>query len=50
MLTRDEAAAALRVTPRTVSEWIKSGKLKAVKPGRRVLIPREEIDRLLRGA
>ena len=39
-LTVREVALLLRVTPRTVQTWIKSGKLAVVRAGRRVLVRR----------
>lgn len=39
-ITRAEAADALGVDPRTVTEGIRQGNIPAVKIGRRVLIPR----------
>lgn len=37
-LTRKEVAAMLRVTPETVSEYVKAGKLIAKRIGKRLLI------------
>lgn len=42
-----EFAAAARVEPATVTQWIRQGRLKAVKPGRDWLIPKSELDRML---
>jgi len=42
-MTVEEAAAALRVKPRTVREWIKHGKLRAGRIGRRYLIEESEV-------
>ena len=48
LLTPREAARALRVTPRTIYLWIRSGKLRAVHASERVTrIPAGEIERLL---
>ena len=47
-LTVKEVAVALRVTTRTVRNWIKSGRLRVVRAGRRVLVPQEELQRFLR--
>lgn len=47
MLTREEAAKRFRVGKKTISNWICDGKLKAVKIGRRYLIPESELLRLL---
>jgi excisionase family DNA binding protein len=47
-LTPKEAAKRLRVTPRTVRNWIASGRLSAVRVSDRVTrIPASEIERLL---
>lgn len=47
--TRNEAAKVFRCSPRTIDRWRAEGKLTAVLgPGRRVLIPAEEIKRSLR--
>lgn len=50
MMTCSEAAKLLRVKVETVRAWVKSGKLRASRPGRRLLVPRAEVDRLLAGA
>jgi excisionase family DNA binding protein len=47
MLTMEEAAKMLRVTVRTLSTWIRSGRISVARPGRRVLVPRSEVERLL---
>jgi len=47
LLTVPEAADLLRVSQHTIYLWLRSGKLKSVRPGRKWLIPKEEIDRLL---
>lgn len=46
LLTIDEVAESFRVSPKTVSAWIRAGKLKAYKFSGSVRIPREELDRL----
>ncbi len=47
-MTPVEAARALRVTPRTVYLWIRSGKLRAIHLSERVTrIPAVEVERLL---
>ena len=46
--TLQETAAILKVTTRTVRNWIKKGLIRASKLGRIWRIRREEIDRLLR--
>jgi excisionase family DNA binding protein len=47
MLTKKEAAARLRVTVRTLTTWITAGHLSVARPGRKVLIPLSEVERLL---
>lgn len=48
LLTPREAARALRVTPRTIYLWIRSGKVRAIHVSERVTrVPGEEIQRLL---
>lgn len=42
-LTPEEAAKILRVDRRTVYEWLRSGKLKAVQFGRTWRIPRNSV-------
>jgi len=48
LMTPAEAARALRVTPRTIYLWIRSGKLRAIHVSERVTrIPQREIERLV---
>lgn len=47
MLSRGETAKGLGITPKTLSVWIKEGKVKAAKPGRSYRIPKSEIRRCL---
>ena len=42
-----EAAEALGVHPDTISNWVRDGKLRAVKIGRRVLIRVADIEAML---
>lgn len=42
VITRQEAAEALGVDPRTVTVGIEDGTIPSVKLGRRVVIPREK--------
>ena len=42
-----DAAVYLGVPPETVRWWIRTGKLRKVKIGRRVLIRREDLDALI---
>jgi excisionase family DNA binding protein len=46
LYTRGEAAEQLRVTTRTVDDLIRSGKLPAVKFGRRVLVRSDDLREL----
>jgi len=46
VITRNEAAAALGVDPRTVTASIENGTIPSVKLGRRVVIPREKFLKL----
>ncbi|MBA2509562.1 MAG: helix-turn-helix domain-containing protein [Nocardioidaceae bacterium] len=45
-----EAAALAHRTPETIRRWVWSGKLPARRQGNRLLIRREDLDRLLGGA
>ena len=47
-LTLPEAADQLRVQVRTLRGWIAQGELLAARPGKAYLIPRSEVERLLR--
>ena len=47
--TLQEAAELLRMSEHSIYLWCRSGKLKASKPGRKWLIPAEEIQRILNG-
>jgi excisionase family DNA binding protein len=49
VLTIDEAALRLKLKPDTVRDWVKAGKLKAVKLGRVWRVDAEDLERLLRG-
>jgi excisionase family DNA binding protein len=46
----EEVAEEARVSLSTVRHWISTGKLRSVKPGRRRMVAREDLDALLRGA
>lgn len=48
LMTADEAAEQLRVTRRTVYEWLKEGRLRGVKVGRLWRIHKSDVDELLR--
>jgi excisionase family DNA binding protein len=43
----DEAAGLLGISPWTVRAYVREGKLKPVRLGRRVLLPEEELERLV---
>ena len=46
--TPEELAAMLKVTRQAIYNWIQQGRMEAVRIGRTVRIPREEVERLLR--
>ncbi len=46
--TPDELAGMLKVTRQAVYNWIQQGRMEAVRIGRTVRIPAEEVERLLR--
>jgi excisionase family DNA binding protein len=48
-LTLDETAERARVSVSTVRYWIRQKKLASVRPGRRRLVRRVDLDRLLGG-
>lgn len=43
----DEVAALCRASPETVRHWIKTGRLSSIRPARRRLIARAELERFL---
>lgn len=47
LYTPEEVADMLRVTRRTVYEWIRSGQLKAVKVGRQWRITEDDISKMM---
>lgn len=47
-ITVKETCSLLKISRQTVYEWMKSGKLKAVKAGRLVRIRREDLDSFLK--
>lgn len=49
VMTVEEVAKKLRVDPRTVYRMIEQGMLQAIRVGRLWRIPKESLDRLLRG-
>ena len=49
LLTTDEAADRLRISPITLRQWVRAGKVKARKlPSGRILIRSEDLDELLK--
>jgi excisionase family DNA binding protein len=46
-LTLDECAAEARVSLSSVRHWLRAGKLRSVRPGRRRLVERSEFERFL---
>jgi excisionase family DNA binding protein len=49
LLLLDEVAVISRTSVETVRFWIRRGRLKSVKPGRRRMVTRTELERFLRG-
>jgi excisionase family DNA binding protein len=47
VLTIEEAAEELKVQPKTVREWLRTGRLEGIKAGRLWRIRREEWERFL---
>lgn len=47
LLLLDEAAAIARVSIETVRYWVKRGKLVSIRPGRRRLIRRQDLEAFL---
>jgi len=48
-LTIEECAAVARVSPSSVRHWLRTGKLKSLRPARRRLVDRIEFERFLAG-
>ena len=48
-LLADEVARKARTTVSTVRYWVKSGKLRGHRPGRRLLFHRSDVDAFLTG-
>ena len=46
LLTASQAAEALSATSQSIRNWIRAGRLHAVRIGNRFLIPRAEVERL----
>lgn len=49
-LKPEEVADILRVSPRSIYGWLKSGRLEAYRPCGRWLITPEQVDRFVKGA
>lgn len=49
VLSKPEAASALGISPRMIDRFLESGRLKPVRIGRRVLIPRKQIEAIAEG-
>lgn len=47
LMDRKELMATLRVTTKTVCNWIKQGKLHAYRVGNKTLFDREEVEKFL---
>lgn len=47
MLLLEEVAARCRTSISTVRHWISTGRLASTRPGRRRLVKRDDVDRLL---
>ena len=47
LLTASQAAGALSASGQTIRNWIRSGRVHAVRIGNRFLIPRSEVERML---
>ena len=43
-----EVAKILKSTPQTIRNWIESGIISAVRPGRNFMVSKSEIDKLLK--
>lgn len=48
LLTLTEAVEELHLSRWTLRRWIEQGRLRAVRLGKRVLVPASEVDRLVR--
>ncbi len=46
--TPEELAAMLKVTRQAIYNWVQQGRMEAVRIGRTVRIPSEEVERVLR--
>jgi excisionase family DNA binding protein len=50
VLTIEEAAEELKVQPKTVREWLRTGRLEGIKAGRLWRIRREEWERFIKAS
>ena len=50
LLTPEEAAAIVRVSPKTIREWLRKGELKGIKTGKLWRIKESDLRALLSGA
>ncbi len=50
LLTMEEAAARLKVKPRTVLDWLQRGRLPGVKVGKQWRVPAEKLGAVIRPA
>jgi excisionase family DNA binding protein len=48
MMTTEEVAEELRMTPDAIRRMVRQGRITGVKVGKRLLISRDEVDRVLR--
>lgn len=49
-LTMPDAAAAVATSPDTIRYWVSTGKLRAFKPGRRILVRLDDLQALVEGS
>jgi excisionase family DNA binding protein len=48
-LTLDEVREVTRIGRNTLYEWVRTGKLRSLKVGRRVLVPKSAVEELVEG-
>ena len=49
LYTKEDAAQLLNVTPRTITNYVRAGRLKGQLIGKAGMFTREELERFLRG-
>ncbi len=49
LYTKEDAAQLLNVTPRTITNYVRAGRLKGQLIGKARMFTREELERFLRG-